>query len=357
MGLRMRRQGDDAPITAKEIGRRLGLSQPTVSRILSGANNHRVSPETRIRVLEAAAQMGYRPNALARSLRRGRTNIVGFYTGYGYVDARNPFLAELMGSLQRAADPRHLDLLLHGVFRGASTDDIYGELMDGRIDGLFIHTHPDDPLAARLRDASLPVVALADAVPGIPSVVADDVSGMHQLLDLLWEKGHRRIGYIRPVQRFASVERRVETFLSWGAVHGMSEPSDLVYPVEFEFSESALEKIQASSEPPTAVCCWNDMTAFDLIYQCRKRGISVPGDLAVVGFDGLLSDPRLCARALISVGASWTDIADHAMDLLMRQIRSGRFSEEDVGTGEEIAVAEPAPLTRLPVTLVGGDTA
>ncbi len=73
----MRTPGNDAPITAKEIGRRLGLSQPTVSRILSGASRYRVSPETRRRVLDAAAQMGYRPNALARSLRRGRTNVTG----------------------------------------------------------------------------------------------------------------------------------------------------------------------------------------------------------------------------------------------------------------------------------------
>jgi len=173
----MRKYLGEGPITAKEIGRQLGLSQPTVSRVLSGATGHRVSPETRQRVLEAAAQMGYRPNALARSLRQGRTNIIGFYTGYGYLDARNPFLAELIGGLQRAADPRRQDILLHGIFRGASTDDIYGELVDGRIDGLFLHTHSGDPLVARLQNSSLPVVAIADAIAHIPSVIADDAGG------------------------------------------------------------------------------------------------------------------------------------------------------------------------------------
>ncbi|MES2460970.1 MAG: LacI family DNA-binding transcriptional regulator [Armatimonadota bacterium] len=352
----MRIQGSDAPITAKEIGRRLGLSQPTVSRILSGASGYRVSPETRRRVLDTAAQMGYRPNALARSLRQGRTNIVGFYTGYGYLDARNPFLAELIGGLQRAADPRQLDILLHGVYRGASTDDIYGELVDGRVDGLFLHTHAADPLAARLRDSALPVVALADAIPGIPSIIADDASGTRMLLDYLWDKGHQGIGYIRPSQRFDSVERRIETFRSWTAERGITADHSPVYEVEFEFSTTALEAMLSSSNPPTAVCCWNDMTAFDLLYQCRKRGIAVPDDLAIVGFDGLLADPRLCPRALVTVGVSWTDIADRAMDLLMQQMRGSQTDSNDVKEGYSAADGGPL-LTRLPVSLAAGDTA
>lgn len=351
----MRKQGSEAPVTAKEIGRRLGLSQPTVSRILSGANGHRVSPETRRRVLEAAAQMGYRPNALARSLRQGRTNIVGFYTGYGYLDARNPFQAELLGGLQRAADARRLDILLHGVFRGASTDDIFGELLDGRIDGLFINTRADDPLVSPLRESSLPVVALADMVPDIPSVGADDPSGMLLLINYLWERGHRRIGYIRPTYHFASVELRFEAFRSAMRERGVPDTDAAVYSVEFEMTAPALDAIQAAPNPPTAVCCWNDMAAFDFLYHCRARGVKVPDDLAVVGFDGLLADRRLAPRDLVTVGGSWTDIADRAMELLMRQIRArARSSSHEEGEAEEDGV----PLvTRLPVSLVRGDTA
>jgi DNA-binding LacI/PurR family transcriptional regulator len=351
----MRTQGNEAPITAKEIGRRLGLSQPTVSRILSGASGYRVSPETRRRVMDTAAQMGYRPNALARSLRQGKTNIVGFYTGYGYLDARNPFLAELIGGLQRAADPRQLDILLHGVFRGASTEDIYGQMVDGRIDGLFLHTYAEDPLAARLRESALPVVALADAVPGIPSVVADDVTGTRLLLNYLRDKGHRRIGYVRPTNRFASVERRIETFRTWMAEQNIPGGDAPIYEVEFEATKPALDTLLASANPPTALCCWNDMAAFDLLYHCRRQGVTVPDDLAIVGFDGLLADPRLCPRALVTVGASWTDIADRAMDLLMHQMRSDRRSNSQT-EDSDAAVGEPL-LMRLPVSLRAGDTA
>lgn len=358
----MRKAADTGnPITAKEIGRRLGLSQPTVSRILSGAAGHRVSAETRKRVLDTAAEMGYRPNAVARSLRRRRTNIVGFYTGYGYLDARNPFQAELIGGLQRAADRRRLDILLHGVFRGVSTDDIFGELMDGRIDGLFLVTHDDDPLVARLRDSSLPVVAIADAIEDLPSVVADDDCGTRLLLDHLWSRGHRRIGYLRPAHRFVSVERRMEAFRAYQAERGMIDSEDApVFELDFEYTKPALEKILAMPEGkwPTAICCWNDMTAFDLLYNCRRMGVAVPETLAVVGFDGLLADPRLNPRALVTAGASWTDIADEAMELLTRQI-DGRIGErEEFPAGSEPGMPAPdrPPLIRLPVTLMDGDT-
>src|SRR5579884_4297185 len=120
------------PVTSKDIANRLGLSQPTVSRILNGTPGYRVSPATRQRVLDMARQLEYRPNAVARSLRHRKTNIVGFYTGYGVLNARNPYLAALLGGLQQACDHERLDILLHGVYRGKSTDDIYGELVDGR---------------------------------------------------------------------------------------------------------------------------------------------------------------------------------------------------------------------------------
>ncbi|HVK02510.1 MAG TPA: LacI family DNA-binding transcriptional regulator [Armatimonadaceae bacterium] len=332
-------------VTAKDIGRELGLSQPTVSRVLSGATGYRVAPETRRRVLEAAARLGYRPNAVARSLRRKRTNIVGFYTGYGYLDARNAFLAEVIGGLQRAADPHRFDVLLHGVYRGASTDAVYGELVDGRVDGLFVHTHGEDPLVALLRESSLPVVALADDVPGIPSVIADDAGGTRLLLDYLWERGHRRIAYVRPATRFRSVEARVETFCEEMAARGGgAEEAAPVLTIQVETAGPALDALRAlpAAERPTAVCCWNDLTAFNLIHACRERGVRVPEDLAVVGFDGLLA-PHLTPRALVTIGANWNDVTARAMEILVDQINH---------TG-----GHAPPVTRLPCRLLPGDTA
>src|SRR5579883_2371818 len=261
------------PVTSKDIAGKLGLSQPTVSRILSGSREYRVSPETRRRVLEAARQMGYRPNAVARSLRHRRTNIVGYYTGYGYLNARNPYLAAVLGGLQQACDAQCLDILLHGVFRGKSTDDIYGELVDGRIDGLFLHTTADDSLVEQLANSSLPVVAISDAMPGLPCVVADDGVGVNLLIDYLWKNGHRRIAFLAPQRQYASVERRVEAFVKAMNERGIPKPQLLRVDLW-----DALVGIDAipKDNPPTAICCWNDYSAASLVLECEKNGIRVP---------------------------------------------------------------------------------
>src|SRR5579871_1386114 len=200
------------PVTTYDIAQKLGISQSTVSRILNGAKGYRVAENTRLRVQEVARQMGYRPNSIARSLRKRRTNIVGFYGGYGYLNARNAYIASVIGALQQACDTEILDILLHGAFRQRTTDDVFGELVDRRIDGLFLHTLSTDPLVELLVESSLPVVAISDALPGLASVVADDRDGIRQTIEYLFARGHRRIAYLAPEPRFVSVENRVDAF-------------------------------------------------------------------------------------------------------------------------------------------------
>jgi len=111
-------------------------------------------------------------NAYCRS-----TNVIGIYSGIGYLNAVSPFLSELIGGLQEGCDQHHKDLLVHGTFRGLSVDDVYAELLDGRLDGLVVQALPSDPLVVRLAASHLPVVALADAISSVPSVVVDDYAG------------------------------------------------------------------------------------------------------------------------------------------------------------------------------------
>ncbi|GAB4457919.1 MAG: LacI family DNA-binding transcriptional regulator [Armatimonadaceae bacterium] len=329
-------------VTAKDIANQLGLSQPTVSRILNETKGYRVSEETRRRVLSTAAEMGYRPNALARSLRSQRTNALGLYTGYGYVDARNAFLAAVIGGVQRAADGYEMDLLLYGTFRGTSTEDIFGKMMDGRIDGLLVHTHAEDPLVARLRESRLPTVAIADTIPGIPSVVCDDGDGIRQLVGYLREQGHERIGFVRPKQRFTSVEIRAEAFRE--ALQVYCPNSDIrVLTIDLEEAAPVLETLKTMPDPPTALCCWNDLTALRLLDACRKCGVRVPEDLAVTGFDGLM-DVWTVGRSLITVGAHWNEITTRAVELLVRWINDG-------------SPATIPDVVRMPVNLIAGDTA
>ncbi len=327
------------PVTAKDIARELGLSQSTVSRILNGDMRHRVSVQTRERILETAQRLAYQPNALAQSLRRGRTNVVGLYTSHRY-DARNDFLAEILGGLQIGCARHRLDLLLHCGYAGRTADDTFNALRDGRMDGLFLHTAPDDPLVAKLSASAMHVVALADPLPGLPAVTCDDSDGMRQIVAALRKQGYRRYAFLAPQFMLASVERRREAWEREIDALGKSAEESRVLRVPIEDATVGLEALLAKPGTlPIAVSCWNDRTAYSLLRACRERGVRVPEEIAVTGFDGFLDD-KLPERQLATVGCPWVEVAVQAVDLLVRRIG-----------GENI----PAE-TILPVTLLPGDT-
>lgn len=328
-------------VRAIDLARELNLSQSTVSRILSGDAQHRVSPATRKRVMDAARRMGYQPNGIARSLRMGRTHTIGLHMSHS-CDARNPFVGTLIGAVQAACRTHRLDLMLHSTLHGSPAEELHGRLRDGRIDGLLLHATPDDPLVSLLAGSSLPVVAVADRLPGIPSVMSDDADGVARTIERLWQRGYRRYAFLAPEQRLNSAERRCLAFEEILRLRG-AEAAD-VLRIPYEDAATQLEALR-SKGPGLAVCCWNDLTAYRLLRACGQAGIRVPGELAVTGFDGF-PDERLPSRSLVTVRCPWEEVAAQAVELLVRVIE--RSPDE----------TEPGPETeiRLPVELLDGDT-
>lgn len=313
-------------MTARDIAQKLGLSQSTVSRVLSGAKDYQYSEETRKRIRARAEQMGYRPHAVAQSLRQQRTRVIGFCSRHGHLDARNTFLAEIIGSLQRSCSEHGEFLMLHSFAPGTPDDVAYGELVSGRIDGLILHGNDADPLARRLAAGPLPVVAVVDRITGVPAVLCDDRGGMALAVRHLSERGHRRIGFVHAGRGLASVCARIEGYLTAMAELGL-EPH--LIEVDYEEAGPALAAIRSAGTPPTAVCCWNDVTALVLLEACAAAGLRVPADLAVMGFDGLL-DTRLAGQHLTTVSAHWPEVTRRALEVLRARLGGGDAPEETV---------------------------
>jgi len=329
------------PITAKDIARELNLSQPTVSRVLSGDKQHRVSETTRQRILDAAKRLRYQPNAVARSLRRGRTGIIGLYTNHNY-DVRNDFLGAIIGSLQHGCALQNLDLLLHSALYGRSAEDVYAKLRDGRIDGLILHADPDDALVEILGKSPLPVVAVADRMPNLPTVTCEDADGMHQLIAHLWERGHRKFAYLSPQKFLVSANRREAAFLAEMRSRGLAASDYHVLPIDYEATDLALDNLRQEGRP-LAVCCWNDRTAYNLLHSCLERGVRVPEEIAITGFDGFRSH-KAPAQQLVTVDCHWGEVASTALGILTNLING----QTDASELQEVC---------LPVTLLAGDTA
>lgn len=335
-GLRGKRK-----LTLRDVAAEAQVSPFTVSAVLNGSkSNTRVSPETRERIQRAAQELGYRPNSLARALRSQSTNILGLYFGYGHLEPHDPFHADVLTGLQRGCETAEKDLMIHYSFHRYDVEKVFSELVGGRIDGLVLIAAPEDPLVAKVRGSELPVVAMTDRILGLPSVIADDAAGSIAIAEHLHAKGHRHILYRVCPGPSDSAGRRREAFearageLGMTTTHGCTE--DWRGAVQEHEADLLLRRAELGI---TAAVCWGDPSANALLAWCLANGFSVPGDLAIVGFNGI--EPAVVpARTLTTVRAGWADVAERAVRLL-------------VDTLEERDVPE---LTVLPVAFHAGDT-
>jgi DNA-binding LacI/PurR family transcriptional regulator len=342
-------------VTLQDVAERAGVSKTAAAAALSGKWTGRigVSEQTRLRVLDVARELRYRPNAVARSLSARATNVVGYYSSWR-IDARNDFDAELMSGLLRGCHEGGKNLLVFDCFSIRDEERAGGvpshlsspshaTVTDGKIDGLAFRCHPDDPLLDQLRAADLPAVSLADVHAGFPAVTVDEEDGFRRMAEYLAHKGHRRVLF-RGMPSGAGA-RRADLFGREAAAHGMTVLRD---PEVEDYSLSPAERGMlggSADRRPTAVACWSDPAAYYTLFFCDQNGLRVPDDIAVIGFNGM---PELIQfpRRLTTIRAPWAEAACTAVGLLDRAARA------DGGPDDALP-----PLTVLPVCLFEGDTA
>jgi DNA-binding LacI/PurR family transcriptional regulator len=329
-------------VTIKDIARVSGFSVTTISRVLNDRAPH-IPQGTRQRVRDVANQMGYRPNAIAQSLRQHSTKIIGFHSAYGPIDVMDPFITELIDGMLRAAEAAGKDFLMHGNVGGRSAEVIYRELLNGKVDGLLLLTPPNGPLVPLLSESDLPVVVVTDAVPTLPSVVADDAAGSCLLARYLAAKGHEKVIYRKSSLETTSDMRRFHAFCEAADEAGMAVVEITTATWSVGFTEGEAARMRGSREErPTAIACWNDFVAYQTIEACLEMGLKVPDDVAVVGYNGgssWLAPPP--AHNLTTVRANWGDVARVAVELLLERL-----------SGKEIPME-----TIIPVDMVIGETA
>lgn len=328
-------------LTLRDVAAEANVSPFTVSAVLNGSkSNTRVSAGTRERIQNAARKLGYQPNSLARALRSRSTNILGLYFGYGHLEPHDPFHADVLTGLQRGCEACEKDLMIHYSFHRYGVEEIFSELVGGKIDGLVLIAAPNDPLVTRVLGCDLPVVAMTDRIHGLPSVIADDAEGSIAIADHLHAKGHRKVLYRVCPGPSDSAGRRLEAFenraaeLGMETVHGCTE--DWRGAVQAQEADLLSRRTELGI---SAAVCWGDPSANALLAWCNANGVSVPNDLAIVGFNGI--EPAVvAAQPLTTVRAGWSAVADRAVRLLV-----------DTLEGREVP-----DLTVLPVAFAPGAT-
>jgi LacI family transcriptional regulator len=291
--------------TQTDVARLAGVSQTTVSHVLNNNTAIMVPAETRQRVLDAMAQLGYVPDHTARSLRTRRTSTIAC----AIPDIANPFYPAFARGIQDVAEQNGYDLVL------SNTDGIAEKEMravrlvqQGRADGLIVVLFE---LTARalfpLLETGVPIVRLEPAPKAsgplpLDNLYVDIAAAAQAAVQHLVARGHRRIGLISGGED-APRAGRTEGYRRALAAAGLPAHDELICRGDFraEGGYDAMAKLLGLAEAPTGVFCANDLMAMGALAAARERGRRVPGDVAVVGFDDIptarLTNPTLTTVA------------------------------------------------------------
>jgi DNA-binding LacI/PurR family transcriptional regulator len=277
------------PVSIKDIAKAAGVSHSTVSRALN--DSPLVNAETKARIQRLSQQMGYSPDAIARSLVTQRTRTVGVVA----TTITDPFVAEVVQGVEDAAQESGYSVILTSSASEPERELVAVEMLRAkRVDGVIVTSSRIGALYLRhLEGIGVPVVLVNNHNEQSGrytfSVSVDNRHGGHLATAHLIGKGHRRIGYVSGPADHSDDLGRLAGYRQ--ALDEATIPFDpaLVVPGNgrLDGGERALCLLTGLAGPPTGVFCYNDMTAIGLISAARRTGLWVPGDLAVVGFDDI----------------------------------------------------------------------
>ncbi len=277
-------------VSLKDISKACGVSVATVSKALNDHSD--ISAATKERIRKVAEELGYRPNAAAQALKTNRTNNIGVL----FVDAANTGLTHdyfnhVLDSFKKTAEENGFDItfinggkarinnmsyLSHAIYRG--------------FDGVVIACVDfSDPEVDELVKSNIPVVTIDHFFYNRIAILSDNVKGMKDLVNYVYEQGHRKIAYIHGMESSVT-QSRLASFYKTLQDLDVSVPDEYVLSAPYRDTEAAFEatnKLLDLPDPPTVIFYPDDISCFGGRNAIRQRGMRIPEDISVVGYDGI----------------------------------------------------------------------
>jgi DNA-binding LacI/PurR family transcriptional regulator len=304
----------------EDVAREAGVSRALVSLVMRGQAY--VSDERRRRVQAAAARLGYRPNAMARSLASRRTKTAGLILD----DLSNPFFADIAGGVEEAAAKLGYQLLLAAGGRQAGKERAaLAAFLEYRVDGI-IFVSPRLPVAQIATAASeTPAVIVGRSMRNVDAdfVLTDDKRGAELAVDHLVQLGHERITHIDGGRAPGGPQRRA-AYLNRMKEHRLGRHARVI-PGDFteQAGAAAANAMLAEPELPTAVFAANDVVAVGLLGELDRAGVGIPADVSIVGYDNI-SIAHLGHVSLTTIDQPRAKMGRQAFELLLDRIDNRR---------------------------------
>jgi LacI family transcriptional regulator len=319
--------------TIYDVAARAGVSPKTVSRVLNG--DAPVNARTREAVHRAMAELDYIPSSAARSMRSQKTGLVGMITG---AISASPMPGDAVGlpeiflvqSAQRVLGENGKTLLIADCGgQMARAAELAQTFLEHRVEGLIYvaEFHREVHLPESLIGRPVVLTNCFDAI-GTPAVIPDDRGAQFALVDRLLRAGHSRVGFLTLPEGMVAQEQRLLGYRDAHEAHGLVPDMDLVTtaalrdPVhEFDLLWDAVDHLLRRPRPPTVICCANDKMALRLYALLRERGLRIPHDISVAGFDDYRVITEHMHPALTTVELPYAAMGARAAEKLLRLIR------------------------------------
>lgn len=280
-------------VTASDVAKFLGMSQSTVSRVFTpGAS---VSENTRKKVLDAARELGYRPNAMARSLITKKSNMIGIVMG----DIKNPFYPEVLSKFSKELGRRGYHVLFVNAENEKLSGDEVNQFLEYNVEGVVVTDALfTSSVANYFKDNNIPIVLFNrySKDPLFHAVACDNVDGGYQIGKYLIEKGHHHFAFISGTYNTSTSHDREKGFRNALVESGYNLITDSGGYTYEEAYQAALRLLN-SKNPPDAIFCSNDIMALGAIDAAKEIGVRIPEDVSIVGFD----DIRMAAWSAYSL--------------------------------------------------------
>lgn len=273
------------PVTLRQVAEAAGVSTATVSLVVNKKKDARISVDTRKRVRDAIRDLGYRPNAMAQTLVSGSSRFIGLVADS---IATTPFAGQIIHGAQDEAWKHGYALLIANTEGDNELEtDAIAMMLEYKVRGILYSTwfHRATDIPASLREADFVLVNCFSTEPGARAVVPDEAQGGRSATEILLRHGHRRIAFINTTTPAPAKDGRLQGYRDALEAAGIPYDDGLVieaYPDQEGGHGATTELLKRNV---TAVYCYNDRMAMGLYDGLRDHGLSVPDDMAVVGFD------------------------------------------------------------------------
>lgn len=312
-------------ITLKQLAAYCGVSVAAASKALNNAAD--VSPVTAERVRAAAEELGYHPNAAARALKTRRSYNIGLLfeddTNCGLT---HEYFVEILNAVKNQVEASGYDVTFISKNLTGGNMSFLEHCKYRNCDGVVVACVDfTDPAVAELVNSDIPVVTIDYIFEGNSAVLSDNVQGMHDLLQYVYDAGHRRIAFVHG-EKTAVTQARVASFYQFCSQAGLKIPPEYVVSARYhdsKMSEELTRKLLSSRERPTCIIYPDDISMLGGIAEINRMGLRIPEDISVAGYDGITLS-RLVSPALTTLRQNGEELGTKAAKLLVSAIEEPR---------------------------------